>query len=61
MTSIKLILASFYDLNRPNRLNRHTLNLIRVLISRRAFSVQELRDNKILPNTTAMIYSMLEN
>jgi flagellin-specific chaperone FliS len=58
---LKQILASFYDLTRPNRLNRHTLNLVRILISRRAFAVTELRDFKILPNTNAMIYSMLEN
>ena len=38
------------DLARPNRLNRHTLNLVRILIAKRAFSMNELRDFKILQN-----------
>jgi len=58
---LKQILASFYDLNRPNRLNRHTLNLVRILIAKRAFTLNELKDLKILKNTNAIIYSMLEN
>ena len=45
---LKQILASFYDLTRPNRLNRHTLNLVRILISKRAFSMNELTNFKIL-------------
>ena len=56
-----MIIAGFYDLSRPNRLNRHTLNLIRILISQRAFSLSELRDIKILASTNTIIYSMLEN
>ena len=34
---------------------------MRVLISKRAFTLNELKDLKILKNTNAIIYSMLEN
>ena len=54
------LLASFYQLNHP-RLNRHTIQVMKSLISHREIFIIDLQQLSILPKTQELLASMLQN
>ena len=54
------IISEFYSLGSP-KLNRNTINIIKILIEQRKFSFADLRNMQILEKTSALINSMLKN
>lgn len=58
--SLIQIVSEFYALGSP-KLNRNTINIMRILIEQRKFSFTELRNKQILEKTNGLINSMLKN